>query len=332
MLIGAPAPLAGSTAVLLAGVPALALLIDRALGEPPLRWHPVAWMGRYLAWAGARLAPRTDARAADAGGRRAFWLGALAWCAAAIALLLLGGLLQRWLLAQPGWLAALALALLLKPLLAWRMLQGEVLAVERALAESLPAGRARLAWLVSRDVSQLSEAQVRESALESLAENLNDSVVAPLLWFALLGLPGALLFRFANTADAMWGYPGQRVLNGVARDWRWAGRWAARADDVLAWLPARLTALLIGLLGGLRGWRGLPAQARRTPSPNGGWPMAALALALGVRLSKPGVYALNDAGRAAGPADTARACAIGARVAAAGAVLCGLLLWWGLAP
>ncbi len=326
MLIGMPLPPAGSSALLLACVPALALLIDRVAGEPPLRWHPVAWMGRYLAWAGARLAPRVGTRPEGADWP-VFWRGALAWCLPALVLLALGGWLQRWLLTQPAWLAALALALLLKPLLAWSMLRAEVLAVERALAESLPAGRARLAWLVSRDVSQLGEAQVRESALESLAENLNDSVLAPLLWFALLGLPGALLFRFANTADAMWGYPGARVLDGVARDWRWAGKWAARADDGLAWLPARLTALLIGLLGGLRGWRRLAEEARRTPSPNGGWPMAALALVLGVRLGKPGVYVLNAAGRTPEPADTERACALGSRAVVAAALLAGAFLW-----
>jgi adenosylcobinamide-phosphate synthase len=86
--------------------------------------------------------------------------------------------------------------------------------------------------------------QVRESAIESLAENLNDSVVAPLFWFALLGLPGAALYRFANTADAMWGYPGMRG----GRYWQWAGKWAARADDVLSWLPARITALLLAVV------------------------------------------------------------------------------------
>ncbi|MFX6477158.1 cobalamin biosynthesis protein, partial [Acinetobacter baumannii] len=88
------------------------------------------------------------------------------------------------------------------------MLHDEVQAVEVALGQSLPAGRAQLARLVSRDVSALTAVQVRESAIESLAENLNDSVVAPLFWFALLGLPGAALYRLANTADAMWGYPG----------------------------------------------------------------------------------------------------------------------------
>ena len=164
----------------------------------------------------------------------------------------------------PALLGLLLLGLLLKSLLAWRMLRGEVLAVEAALAESLPAGRARLAWLVSRDVQALSEAEVRESAIESLAENLNDSVVAPIFWFVLLGLPGAALYRFANTADAMWGYHG--IYQG--RDWAWAGKWAARADDVLSWLPARLTALLLALVNGGLSLRALRREAGRTPSPN----------------------------------------------------------------
>lgn len=311
---------------LLACAPALALAIDRLLGEPPLAWHPVGWMGRWLTWAGARLAPPVE-RAAVLSGRRVFGVAALAWCAAAATVVALAWLLQSWVLTQPAWLAALALGLFLKPLLAWAMLHDEVLAVERALGESLDAGRARLARLVSRDATPLSVHQVRESAIESLAENLNDSLVAPLFWFVLLGLPGAALFRFANTADAMWGYRGARELGGVQRDWTWAGKWAARVDDVLAWVPARLTALLIGGLGALRGWRHLPREARRTPSPNGGWPMAAMALVLGVRLRKPQVYTLNANGRAAAPEDLLRACQIGSRCALASTVLaCAVLL------
>lgn len=313
-------------AVLLACAPALAIAIDRLLGEPALRWHPVVWMGRWLAWAGARLAPAVGAPRvlSDA---RVFWAAALSWCAAAATVFAVAWLLQAWVLTQPAWLAALALGLFLKPLLAWAMLHDEVLAVERALGQSLEAGRAQLARLVSRDVSTLSAVQVRESAIESLAENLNDSLVAPLFWFALLGLPGAALFRFANTADAMWGYPGERRLNGVLRDWRWAGKWAARADDVLAWVPARITAALIALLGGARGPGQLAAEAARTPSPNGGWPMAAMAIALGVHLRKPGVYTLNPEGRTPEPADLLRACALGSRaVLVATLVTCGSLL------
>jgi adenosylcobinamide-phosphate synthase len=206
-----------------------------------------------------------------------------------------------------GVLPAVLLGLLLKPLLAWAMLKSEVLAVEAALGESLAAGRQRLAWLVSRDVAELTEAQVRESAIESLAENLNDSVVAPIFWFVLLGLPGAALYRFANTADAMWGYRGER--NG--RVWEWAGKWAAWADDGLSWLPARITAaLLMGVAwcsNARTNWRALRRQARQTPSPNSGWPMAAMALALGVSLGKPGVYTLNAAGRVPVAGDTAQA-------------------------
>ena len=314
-------------AVLLACAPALAIAIDRLLGEPPLRWHPVAWMGRWLAWAGERLAPRVgEARVlSDA---RVFWFAALSWCAAAAAFFAVAWLFQDWVLTQPAWLAALALGLFLKPLLAWAMLHDEVLAVERALGESLDAGRAQLARLVSRDVSALSAHQVRESAIESLAENLNDSVVAPLFWFVLLGLPGAVLFRFANTADAMWGYPGVRALDGVARDWQWAGKWAARADDVLAWVPARITAALIALPAGHTAGPGrLWVEAARTPSPNGGWPMAAMALALRVQLRKPGIYTLNPEGRTPEPADTLRACAIGSRTVGVATLLaCGALL------
>lgn len=293
---------AWAAVAVLACVPPLALAIDAVWGEPPAPVHPVVWMGRALGWCGERVAPLSP----QARDFKHFWLGAFAWCAlAAIVLIVSWGL--EWLALQlPVPLAALALALCLKPLLAWRMLRDEVLAVEAALGQSLPAGRERLSWLVSRDVQQLDAVQVRESAVESLAENLSDSVVAPVFWFVLLGLPGAALYRFANTADAMWGYPGPRG----GRYWLWAGKWAARADDALSWLPARLTALLLALAA--RRWpAGLAQEARKTPSPNSGWPMAAMALLLGVRLAKPGVYALHPRGRQAGPLDTRRAAALG---------------------
>lgn len=319
--------LTGGVAVLwLAMVPALALAIDRSLGEPPVRRHPVVWMGRYLSWAGARVAPSADISAAAA-SKNPFWRGAAAWCLGAVAAAAAAWILQAWLLQLADWAAMLLLALALKPLLAWAMLHDEVLAVEGALSVSLTEGRAQLACLVSRDVQLLDAQQVRESAIESLAENLNDSLVAPLFWFALLGLPGAALFRFANTADAMWGYRGVRPLAGVPRDWSRAGTWAARADDVLAWLPARITAALIALLGAMQGWRRLPGEARRTPSPNSGWPMAAMALVLGVRLGKPGVYTLGEGGREATPADLLRCCQVGSRVAVAAALLaCAALM------
>ena len=288
------------------GVPMLALAVDWWLGEPPAGWHPVVWMGRALQWWGERLAPVAPV----ARDLKVFWLAALAWCAQAAIILIASWAAQELVLMLHGFLAAALLALLLKPLLAWRMLHDEVLAVEVALGQSLEAGRAQLSRLVSRDVSSLSAVQVRESAIESLAENLNDSVVAPLFWFALLGLPGAALYRFANTADAMWGYPGMRG----GRYWQWAGKWAARADDVLSWVPARITSGLLAVVANGLPLSNLARQARKTPSPNSGWPMAAMALALGVRLAKPGVYTLNSRGRRAGPLDTQRAARLGSRV------------------
>ena len=224
----------------------------------------------------------------------------------------------QWAAVQlPWYLAALLLGLALKPMLAWAMLRSEVAAVEVALGQSLDAGRQRLAMLVSRDTANLNESEVRESAIESLAENLNDSVVAPIFWFVLFGLPGAAVYRFANTADAMWGYRGLR--NGV--NWEWAGKWAARADDVLSWLPARITALLLALISGGIRLQKLSEEARKTPSPNSGWPMAAMALTLGIRLQKPGVYVLNASGRPPEPKDTVLAQKNASKVVVA-AVLC----------
>lgn len=310
-------------AAVLAGAVLCALALDRLFGEPPAPLHPVVWMGHYLGAAGQRVArvagavPRPGAE---------FWGGTLAWC--------LGGLLVVALAAAA--VAALQdlhplvqvalLGFLLKPLLAWRMLRDEVRAVEVALAESLAAGRQRVGWLVSRDVSALSETQVREAAVSTLAENLNDSVVAPLFWFAVAGLPGAALYRFANTADAMWGYRGERG----GRDWTWAGKWAARVDDVLSWLPARLTALLIALPALGRRWPAVRANARLTPSPNGGWPMGALAVGLGIRLGKPGVYELNPAGRAPVAGDTAQALRCCGQVVAALALLAAAVILGGV--
>ena len=323
--------------VLALAVP-LALGIDWYLGEPSVRWHPVVWMGRYLGWVGQWLAPLVRADSPVPAGHPDWVrlvLGALAWLAGAAAVCQASWLLQIGLMVLPdalgqmlgSALAVLLMALALKPMLAWRMLRDEVLAVEGALAQSLAAGRERLRWLVSRDVALLDEAGVRESAIESLAENLNDSVVAPIFWFVLLGLPGAAVYRFANTADAMWGYRGRYK----GRNWEWAGKWAARADDVLSWVPARITALLLMLVAlvhrlGLRGggssgvrlpgygWRVLQREAGRTPSPNSGWPMAAMALGLQVCLNKPQVYTLNARGKSPQAADTLHAIAYSSHV------------------
>ena len=285
----------------------LALWIDHRFGEPPATIHLVVWMGRYLQMCGRITVCFHPVPA--------FVLGALAWCLGAVGVGAAAWQVQSFVFWQWGRAASLGpgmqgsvlapglgcvlmlvlLAWLLKSMLSWRMLHDEVGAVEAALEQSLDAGRKRLARLVSRDTANLTEGEVRESAIETLAENLNDSVVAPLFWFVLLGLPGAAVYRFANTADAMWGYRGQH--------WEWAGKWAAWADDALSWLPARLTAWLLMALAGQFQFGRLRREAAKTPSPNSGWPMAAMALALGVALSKKGVYTLNPTVRAPQPTD-----------------------------
>ena len=276
----------------------LAWGLDARFGEPADRWHPVAWLGRAMAPFGRWLRTLRPASAFAGGvvvwGLFAGTLGAAAWA------------VEQGLAGLPGWVAVPVLAIALKPTFAWRMLRKEVAAVEHASATGVAAARTRLARLVSRDVTLLDATLVRETAIETLAENLNDSVVAPLFWYAVAGLPGAVVYRFANTADAMWGYRGT---------WEWAGKWAAHADDVLSGLPARLTAVLLWPVWVPTAWRTLRSEARRTPSPNGGWPMGAMALRLGVRLRKPGVYALNAAAPPPEPAHMAQALRHAARAA-----------------
>lgn len=289
----------------------VALVVDRTLGEPPAWAHPVVAMGKALDSVGQRLGARSETGVDPA----RFAAGTAVWCVLGSVVVLFYAVLQAglaaWMTGGAWWLAAAVMGLLCKPLLAWRMLAEEVRAVEAALQQSLPAGRQRLSWLVSRDTAALDEGEIRESAIESLAENLNDSVVAPLFWFVLFGLPGAALYRFANTADAMWGYPGWRGEGARARWWQWAGKWAAWADDALSWVPARLTAALLLAVQAARGQLVSPGRLRRaaglTPSPNGGWPMGAMALALGIRLGKPGAYVLNPSGRVPGAEDVGRA-------------------------
>jgi adenosylcobinamide-phosphate synthase len=300
------AVLANTVSSKLAAALLFAFAIDHFIGEPPARLHPVVWMGNALNWAAANVLPKpaADDHKPDF---PSFLTGAGVWIAIATLILIVTDSLQWAVLQLPAVWAALLLGLLLKPLFAWRMLRQEVQAVEIALHDSLDAGRARLSMLVSRDTTALTETQVRESAIETLAENLNDSVIAPIFWFVVLGLPGAAVYRFANTADAMWGYKG--IYKG--RNWEWAGKWAARADDVLSWLPARMTAALLWLVSGSSSgfmisgfWTRLRQEAGKTPSPNSGWPMAALALLLNIQLSKPDVYTLNATGNAVNGFDT----------------------------
>lgn len=269
-----------STALLL--IPAL--LLDAAFGEPDWLWsrlpHPAVALGRLVGW--------LDRRLNSAPAQRAKGMLALA--------LLVGvALATGWLLAQLSPLVELLAAAIL---LAQRSLTEHVAAVATGLRRSLEDGRAAVARIVSRDCRAMDEPQVARAAIESAAENLSDGVVAPAFWFLVGGLPGMLAYKAVNTADSMIGYRNPRYAA-----FGWA---AARLDDLLNLIPARLTGLMIALLAGqMPRWGEIAADARRHRSPNAGWPEAAAARALDVALAGPRSYDgalqpfpfVNDAGR-----------------------------------
>lgn len=259
----------------------VALALDRWAGARLVRWHPVAWPARYLGWIGGLIAPRQGQPSPN---WQAFFAGALAWYGGGMLAVLAALLLQALLLRLHFAAAGLLLGVLLWPTLRWWGLRREVAAVEPALAQSLHAGRRQLARIASHEVMRLDAAQARESAMACLARQFDTGLVAPLFWFVVAGLPGAVLYRFARTADELWGWPGFRA--GV--HWQWAGKWAARADDLLGWLPARFAALLLAMAAGGAGVMQLRAEAGRAASPNSGWAAAAMALGAQVRLGLPG--------------------------------------------
>lgn len=245
-----------------------AVLLDRLLGEPQ-RAHPLVAFGRMAGWIEQRI--HADRRAK---GLLA-WLSAVLPCVASLALI------QRY---APAWLGWCMAAIVLYATLGLRSLGEHARPVAHALAaDELDQARHAVGRMVSRDTAPLDAVQVATAATESVLENGNDAVFAALFWFAVLGAPGALLYRLANTLDAMWGYRTPRYER-----FGWA---AARIDDVLNWIPARLTALTYALCGhfarALRCWH---AQAPRWDSPNAGPVMAAGAGALGVKLGGAAPY------------------------------------------
>ncbi len=250
---------------------AAAMLLDAALGEPRWLWtrlpHPAVLLGSAIGWAD---------RHANAGDRRR------ARGTAVVAALVLGAALAGWAVSLlPG--APLVEALLAAILLAQRSLCDHVAAVARDLRLSLPEGRRAVARIVGRDTAAMDGPGITRAAIESAAENLSDGVIAPAFWFLVAGLPGLLVYKAVNTADSMIGYRTERhAAFGCA---------AARLDDVLNWVPARLTALLIRSLNGRRGtWAAIRRDAGLHRSPNAGWPEAAMAAALGVALAGPRSY------------------------------------------
>ncbi|MFN7268132.1 MAG: adenosylcobinamide-phosphate synthase CbiB [Cereibacter sp.] len=247
-----------------------ALLLDAAFGEPHWLWsrlpHPAVVMGRAVGWLDARLNRGENRKAKGVLALLVLVLGA-GLAGAAIASLPEGGLLE-----------VLAAAILL----AQRSLVDHVRAVGDALRLSLSDGRRMVARIVGRDTSALDGAGVARAAIESAAENLSDGVVAPALAFLVFGLPGLMIYKITNTADSMIGHRTPRH-----EQFGWA---AARFDDLLNWIPARLTAALILLAHG----RFDPAPVLRDGplhrSPNAGWPEAAMAVVLNVALSGPRSY------------------------------------------
>jgi adenosylcobinamide-phosphate synthase len=273
----------------LAPSPSLALaacLLEAAVGYPEPLYraigHPVTWMGAALGALEARLNRATLSFAA----RRAAGVFALAAYLAPVAALAGGATL----LAPAGLAGFAALALLAASLPAQRSLDAHARAVADALErDGLAAGRAAVARIVGRNVETLDEAGVARAALESLAENFSDGIVAPLFWLALGGLAGGALYKAINTADSMIGHRSERYLA-----FGWA---AARLDDLVNLPAARLAALWLLLAcfatpGARAGeaWRVLRRDARGHRSPNAGWPEAAMAGALGLKLAGPRVY------------------------------------------
>jgi adenosylcobinamide-phosphate synthase len=282
--------------------------LDALLGDPR-RAHPVALYGRAVSAAERRY--YRDSRAAG-----------VAFTGAAVALPVVAGTLL------PRRPVPVAVA-------AWLVLGGTSLAGEaRSLqvllaAGDLPAARERVTHLVGRDPAHLGSKEIARAGVESVAENTSDAVVAPLLWGAVAGVPGLLGYRAVNTLDAMIGHRSPRYAR-----FGWA---AARLDDVVNLVPARVTAALTALVAGrpAETWRVVRRDARRHPSPNAGWCEAAYAGALGLRLGGTNEYggrvevrpSLGD-GRPAEPEDLTRAAALSQRVSVAAAVLAAAIAWW----
>lgn len=295
-------------------IAAIALTTDLALGEPPSRLHPVVAIGKTVSFL-ERKAPKhgPQAQLLYGIGMAKVAVGAFAAAAWAISRLLRG---------HHPVVQVLVEGFLLKTTFSVKNLFQEARKVQQPLQEGdVIAAREALRSLVSRDTSTLDEPLIVSAAVESVAENLADSVVAPLLYYAWGGLPAAVAYRAINTMDAMIGYHGR---------YEYLGKTAARLDDAANFLPSRLTALLIVGASALAGadakgaWCTLLYHRNRTESPNAGWPMSAMAGALGVELEKPGHYRLGEPQKALSPGRIEQALGI-----ARGAVGLGAGLYFG---
>jgi adenosylcobinamide-phosphate synthase len=292
-----------------------------ALVQLPSAVHPVAWFGKFAQlW----IAHAPSARPSLAFGAGVLLALGLPACAGALAWFALSLVSQ----VHRGLALALQVFLVYACVCLYGLLEAAS-QLERALRErGLPAARERLRWLCSRDPSQLDETALVNGTIESLAENLSDSVIAPLFFLCWGGLPAAVAYRAINTLDAMIGYRGR---------YEWLGKATAKIDDAVNYVPARLTAALLWLaatscsrsqrLSPRGGWTTWRADHTKTPSPNGGHPMAMAAGLLGVRLDKPETYVLGSALPAPTRPDLQRALILCRRTGLLALVLGAAVLW-----
>ena len=246
-------------------------LLDLLFGDPERLPHPIVWFGKMIAFGEKRL---------NSGGHRKLKGGLMA--VALIALVFgISWLIRWWLMGLNSWIVLVLDAIIVFYCLAGTTLIKEVRDVFLALDRSLDEGRAQVARIVGRDTSELSAQEVRTAALETLAENLSDGVIAPLFWLAVLGTPGMLAYKMVNTLDSMIGYHTERYLQ--------FGCWAAHIDDVSNYIPARLTALLM-VVGRTHHLRFVYRNGKNHASPNSGYPEAALAGILNCRFGGPHKY------------------------------------------
>lgn len=281
-----------------------ALILDWYVGEPEILWkrisHPVVWFGRVVEVLEERLNGSSDS--AEVQYRR----GALAWLMM-ITIALIAGFLVQWLVGSIWWLAGwMVEVFVVSVFIAQKSLRDHVGAVAMGLKnEGIEGGRREIAKIVGRDPESLSTSEICRGAIESLAENFSDGVVAPAFWYAVFGLPGLFAYKMINTADSMIAHRSEKYL--------YFGRVSAQADDLANWIPARLSAKLIilgtWLVSGFGSARAAfdcaLSDAGMHASPNAGWPEAAMAGAIDVALGGPRSYAgetvflpyLNAAGR-----------------------------------
>ena len=249
----------------------LGYLLDLIFGDPERLPHPIVWFGKLISWGEHRLNRGQHRMAKGAVMSVAYIL---------LMFFVLWGLIR---LVPNAILWCVLNTIIIFYCLAGTTLIREVRNVFLALDESLEAGRKQVARIVGRDTSELTAQEVRTAALETLAENLSDGVIAPLFWLALLGVPGMVAYKMVNTLDSMIGYRTERYKD--------FGCWAARIDDVCNYIPARLTAVLMVIASGKPSllkfvWR----NGRKHASPNSGYPEAALAGALDCRFGGPHYY------------------------------------------